>query len=264
MSTCLLIAQPDTSAVAEPSQGAFDDVPPGTQSAAALLTWASQQRPDAACVTINKIVRRSIGPIAEEDLGLRPRASARSLHRRDGIEHRDGGLRIVKVGRTRADDQRDAVRVRDDMPFAASFRTIRGIGAGVRPPKTARMLALSMTARDRSMRSSLPSTRSNFAWTAGQTPACVQSRRRRQQVTPEPQPISVGMNRHGMPVRNTYTMPVRQARSGTRGRPPSGLGGSAGRRGWTSFHRSSDTSVNAIASPPCLAWHSVYRSKNRF
>ena len=47
----------------------------------------------------------------------------------------------------------------------------------------------------------------------------------------EPQPISWGSISQGMPVLSTKRMPVRQARSGTRGRPPLGLGGSGGSSG---------------------------------
>jgi hypothetical protein len=76
-------------------------------------------------------------------------------------------------------------------------------------------------------------------WSVSHTPACCQSRRRRQQVMPEPQPISWGSISHGMPERRTNRMPVRAARSGTRGRPPLGLGGSGGRSGSITAHRSS-------------------------
>ena len=142
----------------------------------------------------------------------------------------------MHVGRRDVNDEWDAVRVGDQMAFAASFRPIRGVGPGVGPPKTARMLALSITPSDASIRPARPSRFSKRAWIFGQTPACIHSCRRRQQVTPLPQPNSRGTNRQGMPVRRTYTIPVRQARSGTRGRPPLGLGGSFGNSGSISFH----------------------------
>ncbi len=44
-----------------------------------------------------------------------------------------------------------------------------------------------------------------------------------------------------MPVRKMNTIPARQARSGTRGRPPLGLAGSGGSRGAISCHSSSET-----------------------
>ena len=45
-----------------------------------------------------------------------------------------------------------------------------------------------------------------------------------------------------MPLRSTKTMPVRQARSGTRGRPPFGFGGAGGNSGSTISHNSSGSS----------------------
>lgn len=50
--------------------------------------------------------------------------------------------------------------------------------------------------------------------------ASCQSLRRRQHVIPEPQPSSRGNICQGMPLRSTNRMPVRQARSDTRGLPP--------------------------------------------
>ena len=79
-----------------------------------------------------------------------------------------------------------------------------------------------------------------------QTPWTCQSRSRRQQVMPEPHPISWGNISQGMPDFSTKRMPVEQAQSGTRGRPPLGLGGYGGSSGATTAHRSSLTSGMAM------------------
>ena len=50
-------------------------------------------------------------------------------------------------------------------------------------------------------------------------PASFQSRRHRQHVIPDPQPISCGRSSHGIPVLRTNRMPARACRSGTRLRP---------------------------------------------
>jgi hypothetical protein len=78
------------------------------------------------------------------------------------------------------------------------------------------------------------------------TPAFSQSRRRRQHVMPEPQPISWGSISHCNPDLSTNIMPVRAARSGIRGRPPFGLGGSGGKSGSITSHNSSAISIFAI------------------
>jgi hypothetical protein len=75
---------------------------------------------------------------------------------------------------------------------------------------------------------------------------CCQSRNRRQQVMPEPQPNCFGSIPQGMPLRSTNRIPVRQARSDTRGRPPCGFGIEAGRSGRIKLHSASGTSAAAM------------------
>jgi len=79
-----------------------------------------------------------------------------------------------------------------------------------------------------------------------QIPACCQSCKRRQQVIPEPQPNCSGSIRQGMPLRSTNRIPVKQARSDLRGRPPCGFGIEAGRSGWIKLHSLSGTSAAAM------------------
>jgi hypothetical protein len=80
------------------------------------------------------------------------------------------------------------------------------------------------------------------------TPACCQARKRRQQVTPLPQPISRGSISQGMPLLSTQMIPAKAARSGTRGRPPLGLGGAGGHNGALAFHSLSLTNGCPIPS----------------
>jgi hypothetical protein len=104
------------------------------------------------------------------------------------------------------------------------------------------MLAESSAARDQSMRPREPRRSSSKRCSRSHTPARCQSRSLRQQVLPLPQPNSLGKDCQGQPVFSTNTMPVSAARSGTRGRPPFGFGGSGGRSGWMVVHRSSERS----------------------
>jgi hypothetical protein len=62
-----------------------------------------------------------------------------------------------------------------------------------------------------------------------------------------------------MPLRRTKMMPVSAARSGTRGRPPCGLGPSDGSSGASTLHRSSLTNgwlmpVHTSSSRPALGF----------
>jgi hypothetical protein len=108
------------------------------------------------------------------------------------------------------------------------------------------MEQLSTTARDQSMRSSRPSQSRSAKWIRSQTPARCQSRRRRQHVIPDPHPSSCGSICQGMPLRRTKTMPVRHARSETRGRPPRGRRGRIGKKGSTRSHNGSESNAAAI------------------
>jgi hypothetical protein len=65
------------------------------------------------------------------------------------------------------------------------------------------------------------------------------SRNLRQQVEPDPQPIYLGSQDQGKPVRRTKVMPRSTLRLEMRGRLPLGLAGSGGRRGPTTAHSSS-------------------------
>jgi hypothetical protein len=102
-------------------------------------------------------------------------------------------------------------------------------------------LVESMLARDQSIWSASPRRWRSVRSSRRHTPAACQSRNRRQQVLPLPQPSSAGSRAHGVPVRSTKRIPARAARSATRGRPPRSFGGSGGSRGAMAAHSSSGT-----------------------
>ena len=147
----------------------------------------------------------------------------------------------MSVGARQPESERGAAPVRHHMALRARFAAIRRVRSGSAPPFFAGMLALSRQARSQSIWSASPSS-SNKTWCRrSQTPASCQSCNRRQQVMPEPQPISAGSISQGMPALSTKMMPVRQARSGMRGRPPVGFAGSGGSNGAMRFQSSSET-----------------------
>jgi hypothetical protein len=91
--------------------------------------------------------------------------------------------------------------------------------------------------------------RASRAWCSWcQTPARCHSRSLRQQVAPDPQPISWGNQDQGSPVRRTKMMPRSTSRLARRGRPPLGLAGAGGSKGSTIAHSSSLTMGLAIMS----------------
>jgi hypothetical protein len=138
--------------------------------------------------------------------------------------------------------ERHASSVRNKVAFRTQFAAIRRVLADLFAPLLAGTLAESKDALSQSMRSAFPRRSSSTRCSSSHTPASCQSRRRRQQVLPLPQPSSLGSISQGMPLLRTKMMPAKAARSSTRGRPPLGFGGSGGSRGSMTSHSSSVTS----------------------
>jgi hypothetical protein len=160
---------------------------------------------------------------------------------------------VVSVGSCQRGRQRDAVGIGEDVMLRARFTAIRGIRAGLRPPKTARTDVLSTTARDQSIWSASSSRWSNTQRILSHTPAACQSRSRRQHVIPDPHPISWGRYSQGMPVLRTNKIPVSTERLSFGFRPGFRrrrfLGG--GNSGPISSHNSSSKIGRAMIVPPC-------------
>jgi hypothetical protein len=142
----------------------------------------------------------------------------------------------------------DALRIGEDVALRARLAPIGRVRARRRAPLLAAIEALSREARLKSMPFWRPSRSRSACCRRSHTPAFCQSRKRRQQVIPEPQPISRGSNSHGAPERSTKRIPVSAARSEVRGRPPFGLARSGGRSGAISAHRPSGRSGLAIST----------------
>jgi hypothetical protein len=116
-------------------------------------------------------------------------------------------------------DERDAVRVRDEMVLATRLAAIGWVRSSFFPPRNARRDALSTIACATSSCPRRRSSASNTACKRFQTPARCHRTSRRQQVVPDPHPISCGNMFHGSPLRSTNRMPVITARSGMGARP---------------------------------------------
>ena len=134
------------------------------------------------------------------------------------------------------------------LPF---FRLSTGLGPVASPPPRARTRDPSIVARLQSIPPAHSNSDSSRAWSFGQTPAAVQYAIRRQQVIPEPQPISRGRSSQLIPVLSTKRTPVRQSRSSIRFRPGRsgrfGCGGGGG-NGPMRSHNASGSRGLAMAS----------------
>ena len=245
-----LVADRQAPKARQPSQGALDHPAVSAQALAALDALAGDAHLDVALRERPATARDVIGLVGVQLGGPFARSSAWPFDRADGIEQRLEGDAVMPVGRSQQDRQRDTTTIDDQVALAARFALVRWIRAGLLAPLLAGMLALSRLARRQSIWSAAPRRSSSAWWRRSQTPAACQSRKRRQHVTPLPQPISWGSISHGMPDLSTKMMPVRAARSGTRGRPPFGFGGSGGSSGAMISQSSSTTSGLAIMTNP--------------
>ena len=163
----------------------------------------------------------------------------------DGVNQRKQLRRVVRVSGRKTHGERDTVPIHYQVVLGAGLATVDRVRS--------RLLAPLWPARsgyrdwpapvDGGL---VPNQFSSLTCSRCQTPASCQSRGLRQQVVPLPQPSSVGKNRHGHPVRKAKTMPPRAARSGMRGRPPLGLGGTVGSKGSMASQRSLGTSIDAF------------------
>jgi hypothetical protein len=190
-----------------------------------------------------------VGMQLHRTLTWSPTTLARQTQRRDGVDGFFEPFGVVYIGPRDGHGQRHTSAVDHDMALRAQLTTIRRILAGLFAPPGAGTLALSSDARVQSIRPTSCSRCRRLHRTRLHTPACCQSRKRRQHVIPLPQPSSWGSISHGMPLFKTKTIPVSSARSEMlRGRPPLGLAGSGGNRGAMTFHNSSLTKV--VLMPP--------------
>ena len=116
--------------------------------------------------------------------------------------------------------ERRAAGIDDEVALRARLAPVRRVRAGRRAPFFAGTVRAVERRPAQSICPAPPAGRAGPGAGAAQTPAACQSRSRRQQVMPDPQPISAGRSSHGKPVRSTNRMPVSAARSGIgAGRP---------------------------------------------
>ena len=214
-----LVADTKTPILMEPRKTTFNDPPIDSKSTAVVSTSSSQNWLDTPLTKLLAMWFAVVATITKHRSRTSQRPADLSGNSRDGTYQRQQLSHIVTVCAGQSHRQRDTIGISYQMVFRAFFAAIRRIWSGFRPPKTARTEAESTTARQKSIWSASRNLLSKTWWILSQTPAFCQSRRRRQQVMPEPQPISCGRSCHEMPVLSTKRIPVRTARSGTGFRP---------------------------------------------
>jgi len=235
-----LVADGEPAEAAHPGEGALDDPAVPAEPLAALDAAPGDARLDPAAVTSTAAAAVVGGLIGVQLVRPLPGSAGLAADGRDGVEQFLEGHAVVDVGPGQQEGERDAAPVGDEVSLRARPAPVRRVRAGGPTPLLAGTAALSSEARLQSIRPAARRRRSSSRWSRSQTPARCHSRSRRQQVTPDPQPISRGSISQGMPDFSTNRMPVSAARFDTLGRPPFGFGGAGGSKGSTTNHNSSD------------------------
>jgi hypothetical protein len=193
-----------------------------------------------------------IATIALDSIESVTRSATLASNSGNGVHQRQQLRDVVTIRSSqRESHHRAAIAVHQQMMLRTALSPIYWIWACFFPPCIARTEAESTTARDQSILSAALSLSSSTWCNRRHTPATFQSRSRRQQVIPQPQPISCGRYSHGIPVFSTNTMPASTLRSSTGGRPPRlcrsrRRGCGVGSNGFMICHKSSVTSGRAI------------------
>jgi hypothetical protein len=234
-----LVADRQATILAQPRQRALHAPALPPQPCAARPTLARDAHLDTAPThgksTAREVVRLVRRPLVRALAGAPPRP----LEGPDAVEQRRQDAASGVVGCGEDDSEREALPVDHQMALAARFAALRRMRPGFRAPLVAGAKALSTLARRQAIVSAAPQRSKSAGCRRSHTPACGHARRRRQQVTPRPQPSSWGNSSQGGPLLSTQMMPVTAARSGTRGRPPLGLGGAGGNSGASVSHTGS-------------------------
>lgn len=177
------------------------------------------------------------------------RPSKHAADRPDDLDQRNQLGDVVAIGAGQDCRDRRSVGVGCDVVPRTGARSIGGVRASFSPAP--RIDDESTTTRQKSIFPAARSFASSTACSRSHTPACCQSRSLRQQLTPEPHPISDGKSRQRMSVFSTNRMPVKAARSAIGLRP--GYLTRRGCDGGSSGSISAQSSSSMIGLPISLA-----------
>jgi hypothetical protein len=243
-----LIANGEPAVLSKPGKCALHYPPVSSQLLGALYALPCYTALYAAPSQSSFALFVVVSLVGMQLLGTLPRPTPRTLDGLYGVDELFEDHRVVDVRCAEHYRQWDAPAVRNKVALRALLSLIRRIRSGFRAPLLAGMEAESSEARSHSICSASPRQSRRTRCSLSHTPPSCHSLRRRQQVIPDPQPISFGSISQGIPLFSTKTMPVRAARSSMRGLPPWGFGGSEGRSGSMVPHSSSVTSSLAMFS----------------
>jgi hypothetical protein len=187
-----LIANIESAKSMEPSQRALDDPAPAPQATAVRLVAPRQDRGDAALPQFRAVPLGVVATIALQTVRpptRRTGSSADGGHRIDQIEQLGD---VVPIRRGQPRDERNPLAVGKNVMFRPGLAAIGRVRSSFFPPRNARREALSTIARARSRSPRRRNSVSIAVCNRFHTPARCHRTSRRQQVLPQPHPISFG------------------------------------------------------------------------
>jgi len=207
-----LITDSESTKPVQPSDGAFDNPAGFAQPTAMLGSASSDLRLNSSLFERLSMRVRIVTAVGLDKIGLASGTPRFACDRRNGLNQRQQLGDVVAIGLGQNDRERNAFRVRKDMVLRTGTTAISWVRSRFFPAPRARIEELSATAREKSIRSAPRSFDSSTWCSRSHTLARCHASSRRQQVLPEPQPISLGSICHGIPERSTNRIPVSAAR----------------------------------------------------
>ncbi len=235
-----LKANAKTTKIVQPCVSPLDHPAEFAESATVFCTALGDHRFDTARTKPLTMRLGVVAAICVDDLGLAKRSAAYAANGRDRVNERQQLGNVVTIRASQDCTDGHAVGVDEDVMLRTWSRAIGGVRASFSPAPTARTEDESTAAREKSSSPASRNLASSNSCNALHTPAFCQSRKRLQQVGPDPNPSLVERSHQRIPVLNTNRMPFSAARSEIGSRPGYFL-----RRG---FGDGSKGSINAHSS----------------
>src|SRR3990172_10255954 len=193
------VANAQSAELMKPCDAALDHPARLAQAAAVRRAALGEFGADAAIMQGIAMRLRIVTTITLHACGLVQRSAGFPRQMRDCLDQGHQLRDVVAVGLGQDGAQRNALRVDAEMVLAARLAAIGWVRSSFFPPCTARTEELSTTTRDRSILSAPRSFDNSTRCSRSHTPAFCHARSPRQQLMPEPQPISWGNISQGMP-----------------------------------------------------------------
>jgi hypothetical protein len=261
-----LVSNRQSTKAMEPRERPFDD-PAGPAEAATVRRPAlGELAGDAALRQLIPMRLRIVPAVALNQRRFAHRPADTAAHGRHRVNQVEQFGDVIPVRGRQRRAERNPLAVSENMMLRPGLAAIGRVRSSFFPPRSARIEALSTIARARSSRPRRRSSASKAACRRFQTPRCCQYTSRRQQVTPDPQPISRGSIFHGMPLRRTNKIPVSTARSGIGFRPAwrRFRARRLGRIGSIRFHNSSSSSGSVMPDHLLVGQATVPRLSSKY